>query len=128
MLLHLVQDLQLTGVAVVGIVGVPTTLASKVASTSSEETTSTAVHGPQRPRGVNQLERVLVLLVVVGIRGTTSSVLAVVLVHVPSILVGVAGPVCDLKLKLVTISETLGRGRKSWRLTLPKRSDLEKGW
>ena len=57
---------------------------------------SPAVHGPEGPGGVHQLEGVLVLLVVVGVLGAAGAELGVVLVHVAAVLVCVPCPVRDL--------------------------------
>ena len=94
-LLRLAQDLQLSSVVLVLVV-VPSIVSAEVSTPSSSEESASSIHGSQRPRGVHQLEGVLVLLVVVGVLGATLAELRRVLVHVASVSVGVAGPVRNL--------------------------------
>ena len=65
--------------------------ASKV--TTSSEPTASSIHGLDRLGGVHQLEGCLVLVMIVGVLGTSGSVLGLVLGHVPPVLVGRTRPV-----------------------------------
>ncbi len=74
-----------------------------------EEASAASINRPQRPRRVDQLEAVLVLLVEVGVligHAHRAGELRVVLVGVPAVLIRVAGPVADLACENRDISDT----------------------
>ena len=59
----------------------------------ASEVAASPVHGPEGLRRVHQLERVLVLLMVVGVLGAAGPDGRVVFVDVPTVLIGRPGPV-----------------------------------
>ena len=74
------------------LVHIPPVVAAEITPPSAEEPPS-SVHWTERTRGVHQVEAALVLVVVVCVLRPTSSELRRILVHVATVLVGVAGPI-----------------------------------
>ena len=109
---------------VVGAAPLSAALSPHVAS----EVASSPVHGPEGPRSVHQLERVLVLLMVVGVLGAAGADGRVVFVDVPAVLVGRPCPVGYLQEMSHNVTCTAFFALEHKRPTLPKRSLLEKGW
>ena len=112
-LLRLAQHLELGVLGVGGIVPPALLAAAEVAAPAAEEPAA-AVHGPQALGGVHQLERVLVLLVVVRVLGAAGAELGVVLVHVAAVLVRATAPVGNLETRRTPSGEVPAQKANSY--------------
>ena len=93
--LGLAQNLKGSRILEAGIGIKPASTASGSTSPASKEP-APAIHAPQASRGIDELEGTLVLLVIIGVLGSTGAHLANVLVHVATISVRRTGPVRNL--------------------------------